>query len=107
MAIGQLSIRVLKAVPLLAVLALVIVAPAAIVLAQQKPKPGEPAIVIAAPWDEALQIAALTDAQFLAPGRVKSIAMVSSDNPEFTASLYAAGAWLVLSSDLSNILCKG
>ncbi|MEM9060523.1 MAG: hypothetical protein AAGD13_08655 [Pseudomonadota bacterium] len=83
-----------------------LIAPAVLALARQAPKPGEPVIVIAPPWGTALQISAVANGRFVAPGRIEAIALVSSDNHEFTDSLYAAGAWLVLNGDLSNILCQ-
>ncbi|MEL7470727.1 MAG: hypothetical protein AAFN27_19910 [Pseudomonadota bacterium] len=82
------------------------IGPATIALARQEPIAGEPMIVIVAPWQHALRVAARANGRFVAQGRVDSIALVWSANPAFTDSLYQHGAWLVLNSDLSSILCR-
>ena len=95
-----------KASPLIGVLCLSVAAPAAIALGQPQSKAGEPVVVIAPPWQAALALAASAGGRFVAPGRMQSIALVWSADPNFTQELYAKGAWLVLSASLSGMLCN-
>ena len=95
----------LRVLPLTGVLILSIVGPGAIALVQNPPREGEPVVVISAPWQTALSVASKADGRLVAPGQISSIALVWSDNPTFTNSLYEAGAWLVLGADASRFLC--
>ncbi|MEM6904889.1 MAG: hypothetical protein AAF568_03260 [Pseudomonadota bacterium] len=96
----------LRALVLTGFLGLAFLAPLGVTLAQSAPSPGEPVIVITPPWENALALAARQGGRLVAPGRVEAIALVWSDDPGFPAALYAAGAWFVLGSDLSQLLCQ-
>lgn len=98
--------RYLGILPLIGVLLIVTLAPAAIALGRDAVQPGKPVIIIVPPWDNALRISREAGGRLVAPGRIKSVAMVWSDNPLFTESLYSYGALLVVGSDLSRILCQ-
>lgn len=98
--------RFLGALPLLGVISILSIAPAAIALGKDVPRPGQPVIVITAPWDNALRVSSDAGGRQIAPGRLESIAMVWSDDPLFPQTLYANGALFVLGGDLSRILCQ-
>ena len=94
-----------KALPLVGVLLIALIAPGAIALGQSPAEAGEPVIVVTSPWHNALAVATRADGRLIAPGRVGSVAMVWSEDPAFTEALYAEGAWFVLNADLSGVLC--
>lgn len=99
-------IRAFGKVPLILAFVLSLAAPVVVGPEQQTPNAREPVIVLAAPWRNAWSLATHADGRLIAPGRIEAVALVWSDNPEFRKRLYDAGAWLVLSGDLSTLLCK-
>lgn len=92
--------------PLTGVLLIAIVAPALIGMGQFKAVAGDPVIVIVPPWESALGVMAEADGRMITPGRLDAIALVYSDDPNFAADLYAAGALAVVNGSLANLLCN-
>jgi hypothetical protein len=82
----------------LAIAATVSVVPLAATLA---PRAGEPVIVVA-PFAAAgaISVMARADGRLLATSRLNALVVADSENPEFVARLYKAGAWLVISGRL-------
>lgn len=91
--------------PLLGVLAIAVSAPAAIVASKAATADARSVVVIVPPWHNAIEIATAAGGSLLAPGRLESIAFVHSGNDRFTRHLYDLGAWAVLDSKLSRLLC--
>ncbi|MEM7530099.1 MAG: hypothetical protein AAF416_21010 [Pseudomonadota bacterium] len=92
--------------PFAAVLTIALGAPLAFAFAGLAPRPGEPMVVLAAPWADAARLALGAGGGLIAPGRLPAAALVWSENPSFADRLYDEGAWLVLDTDLSGILCQ-
>lgn len=91
--------------PLPAVLALALLAPAGMAAARLAPRPGGPVVVVAAPWDSTARVAAEAAGLLVAPGRVEWVGLAYSPAPGFAASLREAGALLVLDGALSDAFC--
>lgn len=94
------------AVPAAVALTITVVAPVALALSHAPPRPGEPVVVIGAPWTQASALVFAAGGRLVAPGRVASIALAWSDNAAFTSDLYRSGAWFVLDANLANALCQ-
>ena len=97
--------RYLGLLPLIGVLGIAVVVPGRMALGMAEPRPDSPVVVLAAPWANAIPIATGVGGRLIAEGRFSSVAMASSDNPEFIAALYSEGAWLVLDADMAGFLC--
>lgn len=61
------------------------------------PRAGEPVVVVA-PF--AIGVMARADGRLLAASRLDALVVADSENPDFVARLYKAGAWLVISGRL-------
>lgn len=82
----------------LAIAATVSLVPLAATLA---PRAGEPVVVVA-PFAVAgaVGVMARADGRLLAASRLDALVVADSENPDFVARLYKAGAWLVISGRL-------
>lgn len=69
--------------------------------ATMAPREGEP-VVILAPFTSAgaIGVMARADGRLLAASRLEALVIADSENPDFVARLYKAGAWLVISGRL-------
>lgn len=69
--------------------------------ATMAPRAGEPVVVVApfAPAG-AIGVMARADGRLLAASRLEALVVADSENPDFVARLYKAGAWLVISGRL-------
>lgn len=78
MSLVRTLMGVVAALPLIGVLAIAAVAPTAIALGQEPPEPGQPVIVVTAPWQSALRISNQAGGRLVAPGRIGAVALVWS-----------------------------
>ena len=91
--------------PLVAAVAVGLATPLGILIGQNAPDPGAPVLVLSAPWDSAERVAESASGYLILPGRISSIGLVHSSQPEFLAALGDAGAWLILNGRLSGAFC--
>ncbi|WP_375262583.1 hypothetical protein [Palleronia sp.] len=91
--------------PLIAVMVVGLATPVGILIGQNAPDPGAPVLVLSAPWDSAERVAKSASGRLILPGRISSIGLVHSPEPEFLVALKEAGAWLILNARLSGAFC--
>lgn len=91
---------------MIAVCLVALVAPAAMTLASVAPQPGQPVVIVTAPWQNALAVSSAAGGALVAPGRIEAIVSTHSGNPRFIKSLYGEGAWLVLDYQRFSLLCQ-
>lgn len=72
---------------------------------QERPQPGDVALVVAAPWGNAAEIALKAEVQEVAPERAPLGVLVSLDSPQSVDRLYALGAWFVIDGKRVLELC--
>ncbi|WP_293577056.1 hypothetical protein [Phaeobacter sp.] len=85
---------------------LVICAPAAMLFGGAPPRPGDPALIVTAPWGPtATTIIERAGAVEIAPDQAPFGAMVVLETPESSADLYKHGALLVLDARKVLELC--
>ena len=92
--------------PAAAAIVLAAAAPLAVAVAQNPPRPGEPVVVMTAPWNSVSELAEKADVNLVAPGRVAAVGLVWSRDGDFDERLYAAGALLLLDGALSRAFCR-
>jgi hypothetical protein len=87
-----------------AALTLALGAPVAVALARPAPELGL-YLVVAAPWDDAADVAVRAGARLTGPVQPRVGALVADDRPDARARLGRAGAWLVMSNPDLLRLC--
>lgn len=76
-------------------------------LATAAPIPGEPMLVILAPFADPDAILGRAGAREVAPVRAPFAVLAASDRPDAPAALLAAGAWAVRGAGPLSVLCTG
>lgn len=77
------------------------------VILSAAPDPGRGVVVVTAPWHsdaQAVGVVAGAGGDIVSGSRLANVLVAKSDEPDFIAALYEAGAWLVLGAP-SGLAC--
>ncbi|WIY24585.1 hypothetical protein [Parasedimentitalea psychrophila] len=86
---------------------IVMISPILMLTSQGRPKAGQVALVISAPWGpNAAQIAEKSGVQEIAPERAPLGVLVALDSDQSVDRLYSNGAWLVINGKEVLELCS-